>query len=65
MSCRATLWRMIALLSSIMSQSLRASSGPTQSRTFSIPQAKSVPIWPPLRPEAPQPTRFASKTTTS
>ena len=65
MAWRATRSWMIALASSASAKSRRASSAPTQPAMRSWSGEKPVQIWPPLRPEAPQPIRWASKSTTS
>ena len=60
MPCRATRPRTSALASSAMSQSARAGPPPKRRSSQSWSRRWPEPICPPLRPEAPQPTRCAS-----
>ena len=61
---RVTRSRMMALASSASANRSRAAARPAQPSSHAISAAKPLAIWPPLRPEAPQPTRLASRTAT-
>eukprot|EP01037_Dinobryon_pediforme_P002096 gene2099-2133_t len=61
----AILWRSFSWPASDSATSSRAPSSPTRSISAGMPCGKPGEAKPPLRPEAPQPTRFASRTTTS
>ena len=64
MACRATSPRTSAFASSAMSQSARARPMPKRASSQSWPRRCPDPICPPFRPEAPHPTRCASRSTT-